>query len=707
MREAVNRGEICAAVGVTYDRVVERQLAMDLREQTPRGDIQGLRGFAVLVVVLCHAGLPVPGGFTGVDVFFVISGFVISGLLVRELAHSGRIDFRRFYTRRVRRLLPALTLTVLVTLGLSFLLGSPFDRQQTVTAATGAGALLMIANAVIFLNSGGYFATPPTNNPLLNTWSLSVEEQFYIVFPLILLGLWWWSARRGSLLHGRPRAALATGVALLAAASLVLCIGMSFGLIRLHLTDPSWFAFYSSPTRAWEFAAGCLAFLAVSRGPVLRGASAQAVGLLGWVALVACVFIIRPSDVFPGWIALAPVLATAAVLIAGAEPDTGLVRISGSRIPRWLGDVSYSWYLWHWPLIAFAAMLLPGNHLVPPIAALASLGIAALSLRFVENPLRFNRSIDGRRVVLLAVGCVGSVLVVSAALFLGARNAWWSPGLTSMADQVGAVHRWQQADCNSDVPMGERPASCRWNAEAAGSAVYLVGDSHAGQLSEAALGAAEALGRPVIVGTKGACPFLAEDMMVDGRLDTACRTFVSDSLAWLRTQPPGDVVLANAVGYLTMPSVALPEPDGTWSLEPANKEQSYLRALGTTVDALTSAGHRVHVLLPIPGFPTTLDSPAVWYPSQCSTATALASIADCGRARSLADVVAETAALEDSMRTVVQSHGGDVIDLRDHLCADGVCATNDGDYWRYLDGTHLSVGQSAALAPVLESSLGG
>ena len=155
-----------------------------------RPDIQGLRAVAVLAVVCHHAGLSVPGGFVGVDVFFVISGYVITSLLIRSLHQENRIDLRSFYERRIRRLIPALTLVLVATLAVTFLLGSPFDNLQEITAQTAIGAITLSANAVIFLKSGGYFATPPTNNPLLNTWSLSVEEQFYLIFPLVLLGLW-------------------------------------------------------------------------------------------------------------------------------------------------------------------------------------------------------------------------------------------------------------------------------------------------------------------------------------------------------------------------------------------------------------------------------------------------------------------------------------------------------------------------------------
>ena len=660
----------------------------------------------MLVVVLCHAGLPVRGGFVGVDIFFVISGFVISGLLLRELDRTGSINFAAFYARRVRRIIPALTVVVLVTLGLSFLLGSPFDRQQTVTAMTGAGALLMVANGVIFLNSGGYFATPPTNNPLLNTWSLSVEEQFYLVFPAILLGLWWWCGRRRSAAPVIRRPELLIAVGVLTVASLALCIAMSFGWLHLRLSDPEWFAFYASPTRAWEFGAGCIAYLCVAKGPVWHGRVAEILGIAGWLGLIVSVFLIAPTDVFPGWLAMLPVIATMVVLIAGTDPSTRFVRVSASSAPRWLGDVSYSWYLWHWPMIAFAVMLIPQNRAVPPIAAAASLGVAMVSLRVIENPFRFNASLIGRRALALAGVSIGAVLIVSSALFVGARAAWWSEPVREMGSDVGAAHRWQTDGCNSAQPLGQRPSSCRWNAQASGAPIYLLGDSHAGQLSEAALGAGERLSRPIVVGTRGACPFIDEVLLVDGRIDQACATFVTESLAWLADQPPGDVIVANSVGYVTMPSVALRGEDGAWTLDPTVKQGAYVRGLGRTVEKLVRAGHRVHVLLPIPGFPTTLDSPTPWYPSQCSTAVALVRIADCGRTRARDAVEAETADIEDALRTEVGERGGALVDLRDHLCSASSCATNDGQFWRYLDGTHLSVRQSQRLAPVLAAEIG-
>ena len=231
-----------------------------------RRDIQGLRAIAVLLVVVFHAELPVPGGFVGVDVFFVISGFVITAMLMREWARYGRVRFGHFYFRRFLRLTPALALIVAVVALASILLQNPFGAQQT-TARTGMGAMLLSANYVIGHAAGDYFADNATTNPLLHTWSLSVEEQFYLVFPALLVLAWLLlrrGRRHGAGHHRHARSPLG---------SFVLGVAWSFGStwapgLTAYFGGPESFAFYSSLTRAWEFAAGALLALTLARIPV-------------------------------------------------------------------------------------------------------------------------------------------------------------------------------------------------------------------------------------------------------------------------------------------------------------------------------------------------------------------------------------------------------------------------------------------------------
>ena len=675
-----------------------------LRRHTPRQDIQGLRGLAVLLVVVYHAGLPFPGGFVGVDVFFVISGFVITALLMRELHATGSIKFSTFYARRIRRLLPALALAVGVTLVASFLLGSPFDNQQTVTALTGIGAMLMSANVVIFLNSGGYFATPPTNNPLLNTWSLSVEEQFYLVFPAIVLGLWL-LARRSR--RWQTNGVLITGLGVLTLASFLLSLGMTYGVINYRLSDPDWFAFYSSPTRAWEFAIGALAYLifGAGRAGMNRYLGAPLV-ILGLAGIGASALAISENSVFPGYVAALPVLSTALVLIGGSISPNPFSRMIAVRPMARLGDVSYSWYLWHWPAIAFAVMLISDSVVVKVAASLVALALAFATLRFVENPLRFGTRFQGRRVVLLATACVLPVLVVATALYVGARANWGSPSLQTMAAQVGAQHLWQSEDCNTDLPLGQRGPECVWNADASGSPIYLVGDSMAGMLSEAVLGSGEGLDRSVWAGTRGACPFIDANMIVGGKPDSGCSTFVHGSVEWLVEQLPATVIISSTIGYTAMGDVEfIPTPASDTPAESQNKEQTYVSAVGSMVRQLTDAGHEVIVVMPTPGFPKTVNASSFWYPSNCATYEALIDTPGCGLTRELQDVIDETAVIDGQLEAEIVDSGGEPLQLRDALCRDGVCSTNFGNEWLYLDGTHISVGGSEYLTPLITGAL--
>jgi hypothetical protein len=332
--------------------------------------------------------------------------------------------------------------------------------------------------------------------------------------------------------------------------------------------------------------------------------------------------------------------------------------------------------------------------------------LAFLTLRIVENPIRFSSRIHGKGVVLLAAACVVVVCGTSLILIQGARNAWGNPGIQGMMSQVSATHLWLSEDCNSAVPLGQREASCTWNPDAAGSPIYLVGDSMAGALSEAALGAGEALGRPVMAGTKGACPFVGLDLNIDGRPDGDCNTFVEDSLGWLVTQPPSDVVLSSALGYLVIDGVSFGSPDTDHeAVGREAKTAAYLQGLGQTVARLSAAGHRVNLVLPPPGFPTTVMAYDAWYPSQCATYEALSDIASCGVSRAESEVVGETAALFADVKTVVEANGGHVLDLRSDLCRNDLCATNFDNDWLYLDGSHLSVSMSQRLSPALISAI--
>lgn len=329
-----------------------------------RPDIQGLRAVAVLMVVAFHAGLPVPGGFSGVDVFFVISGFVIAGVFLRSHAERGRIRLGSFYRRRFRRLTPALALLVTAVVILSGLLQSPFG-EQTTTARTGIGAMLLAANVVIG-RSTGYFDVAAERNPLLNTWSLSVEEQFYLLLP-ILLALAYVLMKRWL----GPLTIAWCVTSFVTVASLLLAI---FGPTSQPLSSlASIPSFFSPLTRAWEFGVGVLVALALSnrRGPTkARGLLAT----MGLALLGVAAFALSESTPFPGPWTLVPVIGTALLIVSGTENGRGsrISRVLASPSFSYVGDRSYSIYLWHWPIIVFAAGIWGISVVVGAAAAVVS-----------------------------------------------------------------------------------------------------------------------------------------------------------------------------------------------------------------------------------------------------------------------------------------------------------------------------------------------
>jgi peptidoglycan/LPS O-acetylase OafA/YrhL len=655
------------------------------------------------LVVVYHARLPVPGGFIGVDVFFVISGFVITRMLLDRVSRAGEYRLRDFYQRRISRLLPALALVIATTALLSTLLGSPFNGQQRETALTGFGAILLSANAVIFLTSGGYFATPPEANPLLNTWSLSVEEQFYLVFPAIIVLVTWWCLKRG-IANAKP---LAWVIGCLASLSFLWCLALTFGYLGGPLSDPRSFAFLASPTRAWEFAAGALVALLVK--PESRSSSRlpyQASAVLGAVLLVASAFLISDASAFPGWIALLPVSATCLILIAGSQSNWLSNGLLSSRPLTAVGDLSYSWYLWHWPFISLALLLWPTQTWVAPLAAIISLPIAWISFHAVENPIRFSARFTGSRSLLLVLGAFLVVAIPCALLLVGSRTFWGSSAITSMNAQVSPVHAWISRGCNSAEPLGTRPDSCVWNQGASELPIYLVGDSQAGQLGEGLMDAASLHGAPMYFGTKGSCPFADLYVALDRVTDRECRSFVSANLKYLEQQRPGTVMIGNWMGYLWLESISLSLDDQSYTTTPASKKALYAEGLTRAIARLTAAGHRVILTQAIASYPDAGATADFWFPYQCSTIQALVDITNCGESRPAASIEAQLLPYDDMQDRVAKSTGAETFDYREALCSGSTCSTNSGNSWIYQDGDHITVDTSRRLSSRLANVLG-
>jgi len=667
-----------------------------------RPDIQGMRALAVGLVVAFHAGLPIPGGFVGVDVFFVISGFVITAMLMRQKAHSGRINFARFYGRRFLRLTPALALLVTVVALASLVLQGPFGAQQT-TASTGLGAMLLVANVVISHASGDYFADAATTNPLLNTWSLSVEEQFYLVFPgLLVLG--WFLARKS-------RLGPLVLVVVLACASFSLSIVTTYSPSTDQLSwfgGPLSFAYFSSLTRAWEFAVGAVLALCLARIPLLRRSHLVVLSGVGVFLLVAASLLLSDSTPFPGVAALLPVLGAALLLFTGSQGTTLAGRVLGSRPLVTVGDISYSWYLWHWPVIVFSVLLWPDRPLVAVIAAIGSLIPAVVSYRYVENPLRHLKLQAHWKRVLIGVGTLAPPLAVCLTLLIGANMGWGltdatgistpfqSTGLSSstVATQVSpdaagddpstsgglrSDHIAIQAGC-VNVPL--TVDTCVFG-PADAPQILLAGDSQSYAVADGVIAAATALGYSTQVASRTGCPFLG--LPSSGAHDIPCQAWQSDVLAYAKTHRPALVIIANrSTGYVH-PEIrwrTVARPDGGRATSITEAAALYRTALGTVLTALSSEHIPVIVLNAVPDMKGYVD--------RTSLAAQAFGAADFGK--SLNSLVAQrepAMAVETSLASSIA--GVSMVDPFPSLCTDRECwARRGGDPW-YQDEQHVSV----------------
>jgi peptidoglycan/LPS O-acetylase OafA/YrhL len=391
-----------------------------------RSDIDGLRAIAVLSVVLFHLGFSerIGGGFVGVDVFFAISGYLITGILQAEL-DAGRLSIAEFYNRRVRRIFPALFVVHIFCLAASAIMLFPTEAK-----AVGHDVLWSLAfvSNVVFARAGGYFDQASKVDPLLHTWSLSVEEQFYIVLPLLL-----WLLSR---LRPRVRLIVLAGIGVL---SFVACQKM-VGVDARR-------AFYFVQYRAWELLAGSL--LALGAIPSVRGRiAAEVLGLAGISLIFFAIFSIRSSTPFPGYWAIPPCLGALAILHSGAQVETLTSRLLGAAPLRLIGLVSYSFYLWHWPAIALYntrhdEMTTGARFLILGLTLLASV----LSYRYVERPFRSKPYRRSARTTLL-IAATGMASVAALALVVPVAAARLKP----QSELADAALRYLKYD--ADVRQG-------------------------------------------------------------------------------------------------------------------------------------------------------------------------------------------------------------------------------------------------------------
>ena len=473
---------------------------------TFRPDIEGLRAVSIGLVLLFHLAATLPGGFVGVDVFFVISGYLItSSLLAQHLPGASLLaNLARFWARRMRRLLPN-ALLVLLTMALV----AAWTLDDVALARLGAEVGWGSVDAInwLFLRRVADYLRWGENDAsvLLNYWSLAVEEQFYLVWPPILLGLWRWA--------GRPAA---TRRAMLVAALLAaLSFGHMLWLGRAGLAG----AFFASTARAWELMVGVLLALLLRDRAAPAGRAGHVMAWAGMLAILAAALGFSPATPHPGWLTLLPVLGSAAV-IAGLhqQPSAALARLLGCAPMKAVGARSYSIYLWHWPVLALGAIWWPGHGLAGQLALLvASLVLAEAAYRWVETPARRSWVLrwPSRGVLAAGVAASAMLLAIGALLVGGAETGLRSAmlpgaprgvaGLPSLREVRADLPAVYANGCHVDFGDTAPAPNCRFG-PADAPAVLLFGDSHAAQWMPALQGAAAARGMALVSWTKSSCP---------------------------------------------------------------------------------------------------------------------------------------------------------------------------------------------------------
>lgn len=639
--------------------------------QAYRRDIDGLRAIAVLAVVLYHYDLgSVRGGFVGVDIFFVISGFLITGIIQREIA-DGAYSYAAFYERRVRRLFPALFVVLAVTMAVGVALLLPSDLR---TLGTSVPATLFFGSNVFFWRSSGYFDVAAELNPLLHTWSLAVEEQFYIGLPILLL-----------LVHRFAGRWLKPVLVVVALLSFAACAGLQW--FRPTAT------FFLSPFRAWELLLGAL--LAVGFVPVVshRGLrEALAAGALA--LLVGSIALIEPGLAFPGWRAALPAVATAMLLWTGASGDTAVGRLLQVRPLVWFGLISYSLYLWHWPVIVFARYrsgLEPLGALRWPLLALAVL-LAWLSYRFVEQPFRRKRA-DQTSALVLRWGLAGTLLLAAAGALLRLRGGWAG----RFPAEVVALDRERQPTIPFfgciDQPMAaiRRRDICRVGA-AVEPTVLVWGDSHSLAWIPAIDSVLKVAGVSAFYAGRSACPPL---IGVRNPVNPQCLDHNLEMAAVLRAAPRLRLVVL-AASWLSY-SV----PDGQYRIERpdgvAGNAEVFAPALRSTVAALRGEGRIVWILGPVP-----------WAPGNPPLRMALASMV--GRPvgaippRPVAAFRDEARHFYDAVAALPPDSLVLVTDPAPWLCDARSCRYEEGGLPLYRDSGHLNVrGAAYVTRPLAEA----
>ncbi|WP_275261607.1 acyltransferase family protein [Jiangella aurantiaca] len=675
------------------------------REPAFRGDIQGLRAVAVLLVVAYHAGVPfLPGGFVGVDVFFVISGFLITGVIDREIGRTGTINLARFWARRVRRILPAAAV-VLAAVAVMTLLVLPVTRWPSIAWDLVTSSLYVV-NWRFADQSTNYMAYEDAASPLQHYWSLAVEEQFYLIWPLMMLAVLWLQRR-----YRLPLTkAMLFGVAAIGVPSLVWSVYATW-------TGPA-AAYFVSTTRLWELAVGAALAVVAHRLVRLPAAVAHSIGVAGMAAIVVAACTFDETTRFPGIAALLPTAGAAAVLAAGVSRRRTIAgAVLDTPVLRDIGAMSYSLYLWHWPLLVGATAQWGGADGELSVAmGLLVVGFSAvpawLTYRTVEAPLhrsvqlvRFPRRAAAVGAVCTAIGLSAAMMVSIAAPvsnaraggqdILGAVALDRDPAEYDLPDAVDVIVP-DVLDAPADVATldGERRCisgvegteleSCTYGPDEGDVTVAIVGDSKMHQWLPALRRIADERGWRIITYLKNACPLVRVPIEYDGEPNRDCAEYNRDRYEAIVDDESIDYVITSQAQ-----SHALLDRDDTTDQELTAMADDLRR----TWSELEDAGHDVIVMIDNPSPPFDVVECVAENRDQLGECAfdKEAAMGQGGRP-------AQTAALD-------RIDGVGSVDLANYVCPGDQCPPVIGNVLVYRRGSHISATYADSLTTAIDEGV--
>jgi peptidoglycan/LPS O-acetylase OafA/YrhL len=646
-----------------------------------RNDIDGLRAIAVLSVILNHAGFRLfPGGFVGVDVFFVISGYLITGILLREI-DGNEFSLVRFYNRRIRRILPALFAVLVFTMIICSLI---YDPKRLMDFGRSVIATVLFASNINFWLEAGYFDTPSQLKPLLHTWSLAVEEQFYILFPLFMV-----------LTMRYARKFLPVVLMLTALASFVL--GWQ------EMQHDSGAAFYLAHLRAWELLAGAL--IASSR---LRSDAIQKYGggvaTLGIILILLPVFIYTENTPFPGLAALVPVGGAAMILVGGLHGHSAASRFLSLPLLTFIGKISYSLYLWHWPLIIFWRYyaIRPVTVLENVLILFLILVLAAISWRYIETPFRSPNFLQPGQLYMLAGGTMSIMLVVGAILYF---NKGFPARDVTQASLAADMKRWDLEKCNMDYAGDPNVITpCRIGNASQPASFLVWGDSHAPTTGKAIDVAAKNSGAGGLMTYLLGCPTLLDVVSSPVVGVVSCPGYNHTVLDYLDAHPEiTKVIIVNrwtvwveGAHYKDEFGGALSLKDSRGELpDDASIDKLFTAGLERLVQRLRDTGHEVYLVTPIP---------EIGYDVPSANFIALQTGRDANQiiAPTIDEYLDRNGRTNEILQSLAHMYGIHLIEPWKILCVEGRCRVVINEVPLYQDDDHISPFGSEIIAPVFE-----